>query len=482
MERDNRAIKVLLIEDNPGDALLVEEYLSEVFSNLELTQASTFGESGEYLQKDHDFDTVLLDVSLPDSEGLDLVEEILRLAGITPLIILTGRNDLDFSMQSLSKGVSDYLLKDELSSLLLYKSIVYSIERNTFSRELKKSEKNYKDLFDLSPQPMYVFDLDTLEILDVNRAAVDKYGYSKNEFLTKTIRGIRPPGEMPLLEKRIQELGGGRDEVDAGIFQHQKKCGDIIYVHITTTTINYKGHIARIVVADDVTEKLRYEKKLEDSLREKEVLLAEIHHRVKNNLAVVSGLMQIQAFDEKNREVERKLLDSVFRIRTMASIHELLYESRSFSQVNFSQMVQKLAKDISSSMEGEKDIGVNIFDDALQLNINQAIPCALMVNEVLTNVYKHAFNDKQSGSIKIEILTDGDEISVAVQDDGIGLEDNHTKNSSSLGMQLISILTQQLNGEFQYFGNQEGTRFCVTFVKRDVKGPANSLKINSNVN
>jgi len=89
MERDNRAIKILLIEDNPGDALLVEEYLSEVFSNLELTQASTFGESGEYLQKDHDFDTVILDVSLPDSEGLDLVEEILRLAGITPLIILT---------------------------------------------------------------------------------------------------------------------------------------------------------------------------------------------------------------------------------------------------------------------------------------------------------------------------------------------------------------------------------------------------------
>jgi len=141
MKRDDLPIHLLLIEDNPGDALLVEEYVSEVFEKAEITAAETFKEAKTLLESDSEYTTILLDLSLPDAEGMNLVDEVLKLSVSVPVIILTGYSNLEFSMKSLSKGISDYLLKDELSPTLLHKSIIYSIERNVFSSRLKESEK-----------------------------------------------------------------------------------------------------------------------------------------------------------------------------------------------------------------------------------------------------------------------------------------------------------------------------------------------------
>ncbi|MEX0661288.1 MAG: sensor histidine kinase [Balneolaceae bacterium] len=215
-------------------------------------------------------------------------------------------------------------------------------------------------------------------------------------------------------------------------------------------------------------------KKLKDSNNEKEVLLAEIHHRVKNNLAIVSGLMQIQAYNVENEEVERKLEDSMFRIRTMASIHELLYQSKNFSYVNVSGMLRKLSTDINQAMKGDKKIDIEIDEEPVQLNINQAIPCALMINEVLTNAFKHAFVNRKSGRIQLQVKSNGDEVTINVQDNGVGIQESET-NSSSLGIQLLEILTNQLNGENRYFGTGNGTHFSVKFIKKNTKGSASTI-------
>ena len=606
MKRDDRPIHILLIEDNPGDALLVEEYLSEVFTNVDLDHVSTFRTAKASLDDDSQPDVILLDLSLPDAGGINLVEEMVDVAGPVPVIVLTGHANLDFSIESLSKGISEYLLKDELSATLLYKSIAYTIERNSYSIQLKESERQYRDLFELSPQPMMLIDLDTLEFLDVNQATIKHYGYSKQEFAEMTLRDIKPPDDIDHLEKIIRN---NRNEkiIDKLVgVRHQKKNGQIINVEINASNIDYRGRNARICLVNDVTKKQKeeerlkllesvvtntnesvviiegeesikpgrrilyvndaftsmtgytreemigeslrilngpltdmkkikalgeamancevtdvelvnyrkdgssfwinvsmvpvigvngvtthwvvigrnvskqktYEMRLKESLTEKEILLSEIHHRVKNNLAMISGLIHLQAFGEKNIEVEQKLYDSISRIQTMAAIHELLYKSNSFSKLRFSEIIEKLLTNIHETMGGNLEIDHKINVVPIELNINQAVPCAIIINEVATNIYKHAFKNREVGVIKVTIDKQEDKIELIIDDNGVGLPDDFDPgDESTLGLHIIKLLANQLYAEYEFIRLDEGTRFVLTFSKSDVKGAGSALDL-----
>ncbi|MEX2512229.1 MAG: PAS domain S-box protein [Cyclobacteriaceae bacterium] len=259
MIKEHDGYKLLLVEDNLGDVFLIEEYLQEKILNLDLSIANTFAEAKAKLEKENvSFDAVILDLTLPDLQGEILIREIKKVALDASVIVLTGYSDLVFGMRSLAIGVSDYLLKDELTSTSLYKSIIYSISRHKISRQLKDSEKRYKELFQLSPQPMYLYHLTTLDFLDVNQAAIEHYGHSKDEFLQLNLRDIRPKEEIPKLEKAIEEVRKGTRHFAPRIFKHLKKNGEEIMVEIRSNVINYEGIKAEVVLANDITERLRY--------------------------------------------------------------------------------------------------------------------------------------------------------------------------------------------------------------------------------
>jgi DNA-binding NarL/FixJ family response regulator len=184
---------ILIVEDNPGDFVLVEEFLLEQMEVPILAHAKNFQQAKRILSKDDNlFDIVLLDLSLPDKTGIPLIQEIVELSLSTPVIILTGYNDASFGIKALSLGVSDYILKDELTAASLFKSIIYSSERKNVVLALEESEKQYNELFHLSPQPMYVFELESLKFLDVNDAFIRHYGYTREEFFQMDLREIRP--------------------------------------------------------------------------------------------------------------------------------------------------------------------------------------------------------------------------------------------------------------------------------------------------
>lgn len=603
MVKVKKPLKILIVEDNRGDFVLVEEYLRDEFEQLQIVHASRYSEAKALLQSSSEsFDVILLDLTLPDKSGELLVDDFLKITENAPLIVLTGYTDLKFSMLSLSKGVSDYLLKDDLSPALLKKSILYSIERYSFATKVQQSEKNYRALFELSPEPMWIYGIETLEFFDVNRAAIEHYGFSKEEFLDMTIRDIRPPDAVKELEEKLKKTIENPDEKYIGVNRHWKKDGEVIQVDLETSKIVYEGQDARIILARDITEKLKeeerlkllesviknakeyviileskaselefrkilyvneafttitgyqaaevigktvhflngektagselkklndamdrweiceveflnykkdrttfwartsvvpvadgkggyshwvaigrdiseqkkYEAKLTDSLKEKDILLREIHHRVKNNLAVVSGMLQLQAFEEKNKDVQYKLNDSVFRIQTMATIHEILYQSGSFSHLQFSDVVEELVKKISSVSCGEQSIEVNITKETIKLNINQAIPTSLILNEILTNIYKHAFVDREGGRIDIEIGEKSGELTIKVEDNGVGIKSKERKEKS-LGLHVVEILTEQLEGEQKLYDTGNGTSFELTFNKSDAKGTGSAL-------
>ena len=249
----------LIIEDNQGDFVLIKDYLNEEFLEPAIEQAKTFTAAKEYFKNKTSFDTILLDLSLPDANGELLVHEMVQLAGQTPIIVLTGYSDKDFGIKTLSLGISDYLLKDELTAAQLHKSIAYSIERRRINSELKESEENYRNLFDLSPVPMCVYNWETYKFLNVNKAAVERYGYSKKEFLAMTLSDLMPVEDQ---HKTKEETGFAVKIKDfkKGVFRHIKKNGEIIDVEIHSDVYSAK-HKSRLILCNDITANV-YQKNL----------------------------------------------------------------------------------------------------------------------------------------------------------------------------------------------------------------------------
>lgn len=238
---------------------------------------------------------------------------------------------------------------------------------------------------------------------------------------------------------------------------------------LTNMVINeaVNGYVAN---SQDLTEQITYQQKLEESLQEKDTLLAEIHHRVKNNLAVITSLMELQAMKSDKDELRDLLRMAQRRIQTIATIHELLYNAESLSYINFGENITHLVKSIEDMYEGEKQIITDIDAHFVAMNIAQAIPCALIVNEVITNAFKHAFEERESGRIYVRLFEENAAVCIEIEDDGVGLPENFTQsNSTSIGMTIIHSLKEQLDGDLKFSSRDDGTTFSFSFRKTDVR-------------
>ncbi len=266
MTKDNIHYRILVIEDNPGDVALIEEYLQEQINNPEILVANTFREAGTITMTAPDLDIVLLDLTLPDKSGQQLVEDILKLPDLNcPVIVLTGYSDVDFSKTAIALGASDYLLKDELTAGFLYKSIIYAIERHRTTLRLEESEKKFSNLFNLSPQPMWVYDLDTLSFVQVNWAAIQNYGYSEAEFLEMKLADISFDKSLADFRKIFNNPSPESKSVYSGITQHKKKSGELIDVEIHSAFVMVNHKPCRSVIAIDITERKKAEQELKNS-------------------------------------------------------------------------------------------------------------------------------------------------------------------------------------------------------------------------
>jgi two-component sensor histidine kinase len=192
---------------------------------------------------------------------------------------------------------------------------------------------------------------------------------------------------------------------------------------------------------------------LEAALTEKTVLLREVHHRVKNNLAVISSLLNMKAEATTSPEAKQALSESQQRVFSMALIHEQLYRSDHLDRVNFSAYAQQFVPTLSSACLGEPGrVSIEMDIDAIELGIEAAVPCALILNELLSNAFKHAFHGERSGKVRISFHEAGpDTLELAIEDDGIGLPAGllEGRNTKSLGLQIVRILAKQLGGSLQ---------------------------------
>jgi PAS domain S-box-containing protein len=231
-----------------------------------------------------------------------------------------------------------------------------------------------------------------------------------------------------------------------------------------------KNPTAIIFTGRDITHHKETEMKIQKSLDEKEIMLREIHHRVKNNLQVISSLLNLQSRYIKDPDSVEVFKESQNRVKSMAMIHEKLYQSPDLAYIDFSEYINSLIKSLFSSYLVNPDsIRALIEINDIYLDVNTAIPLGLIVNEIISNSIKHAFPQQQSGEIKIKMFIENGSNILEISDNGIGIPDDfNIENTSTLGMQLINSLKSQINSQLEVF-NQGGTYFKIVFDSSTTK-------------
>ena len=222
----------------------------------------------------------------------------------------------------------------------------------------------------------------------------------------------------------------------------------------------------------EVLERKRAEEKIKASLKEKEVLLKEIHHRVKNNLQVVSSMLKIQSGYSQDRKTADMFRESQNRVRSIALIHEMLYQSKNLSEIDFSIYIQPITTHLMRAYGVDPNrIKLNINVGDVFLDIDSAIPCGLIINELFSNALKHAFPEGREGEVQIDLFQDRNrEFTLLISDNGVGLpEGMDFKNTESLGLQLVVALADQLGAAIVFEG-RVGTTFRITFHNRESRG------------
>jgi len=240
-----------------------------------------------------------------------------------------------------------------------------------------------------------------------------------------------------------------------------------IYREIFIEPIYLDNEVVEVsVMAQDITERILSENKIIQSLKEKEILLKEVHHRVKNNMQVISSILNLQSSYVSDPYALNLLKECQNRIKSMAYIHESLYQSKNFESIDFSEYVSLLAKNLVHTYSvGEKKIKLFLNLDNLSLNLDMAIPCGLIINEIISNSLKYAFPNAKDGIIFVTLKVNKKKICLELGDNGIGISSKlDIKNTKTLGLQLVETLIDQINGTFNLNRNN-GTIFTINFNK-----------------
>ena len=455
----NSALNILVIEDNTGDFILVETYLKELIPAAIITQNKYVAEADASL-KTTQYDLIFLDLTLPDSEDRNSVENVINLAADTPIIVLTGLNDKQVGIESLKLGAMDYLVKYEVNQATLLKSIVYSIERKKSSKNLRLSEEKYRYLFNKNPESIFIWDATGYNILDVNETAINRYGYNRDEFLKMNLQYLLPERKNASTQQaQLKELLEAGNSNNDSTWLQRKKNGAILYTRFSLHYIDYDNQQVILAMGSDVTEKVMLEKQLatEQQIKQQEITAAvitaqenertelakELHDNI-NQLLTTSRLYIEYAIAEESLR-DRLLVDSKnYIITAIAEIRKL---SKTLLPPSLGEIgLQDALNDLVESVQKINKINIilewnnyveNIPSEDLKLSIYR------IVQESINNTIKHA----DAANVYINISQTNDKIMLTFKDDGIGFNINQKKDG--VGLQNIATRAQLHNGKIE---------------------------------
>ena len=363
-------------------------------------------------------------------------------------------------------------LSPKAARQLLYDLRVHQIELEMQNEELRRAQEaleasraRYFDLYDLAPVGYFTLSEQGL-ILEANLTAAVLLGVARGALAKQPLTRFIVPEDQDIYyrhRKQLFETGAPQGcelrmlRADAPPFK--------AWVKATVAKDGEGGASICRTVMSDISELKRVEDELRAALQEREVMLREIHHRVKNNIQIISSLLRLQSKSANDEKIKAVLDECQDRIRSIALVHEKLYQSRNFSRIDFSGYIENLTGHLVSAYQGASSrVNLRIEADDVQLDINRAIPLGLIINELVTNALKHAFSEEKMGDLLIGLRrTEGGGCQLTVKDTGIGLSERFgQENSGTLGFQIVRDLVQQLDGTIAIVRGA-GTEFIIQF-------------------
>lgn len=341
-------------------------------------------------------------------------------------------------------------------------------ERTTATRALAESEQRFRTIFEQAAVGVAFINTVTGRFVRVNQRYCDMVGYSLDEMPRTTYRALTHADDLEEQLANMRRLLAG----EIGKFTMEKrlcrKDGSVVWINLTVSPTWRPGEKPEfhIAIVEDITERKRADERLLAALQDKEVLLREIHHRVKNNLAVISSLFYLQSTYTRDEATIRLMEEGQDRVRSMALVHEILYRSENPAAVNFGEHVQSLADHLFRTYSSP-DRFIQLETDLVPVmfSIEAAIPGGLILNELITNCLKHAFVSRDRGTVTIALRQEeGGLCILRVADDGVGLPlDLDVWSARSLGLRLVRSLAGQLNGTIEIRRADPGTEAILSF-------------------
>ncbi|MGD2092422.1 MAG: histidine kinase dimerization/phosphoacceptor domain -containing protein [Candidatus Aminicenantes bacterium] len=332
------------------------------------------------------------------------------------------------------------------------------------TKQVEESEKELRNIFNSAHDAIIIMDPHQEIVYDVNDRACEIYGFSRQEFIGMSMAALSK--DVVLGQERVKETLQQGDVLNFETIQYRKD-GAEMFLEINASVINYRRKLAILSINRDITQRKRAEQQIKKSLEEKEILLKEIHHRVKNNLQVISSLLDLQADALGDQHINKAIQDSKDRIHSMALVHENLYQFGDLARINVNQYLHKLVEylfETYGDWAGNITARVKIETPSLELDMETAIPIGLILTELLSNVLKHAFPHGEKGEVHITVRPDNPGmLTLVVRDNGLGLPPHlNPSESQSLGLQLVHLLTRQLKGTIE-IKKSKGTTVTITF-------------------
>lgn len=431
-----------------SDNILSERNLANISIIEDNQRIVRIGESNKFLVRENEIQTL----NLANQKAQNFFVQLLAAFAIISMFIILMRLFYNRRLRQNVQGLNLQLTREKN-------------ECETLQRQTRVREQQYRFLAENS------IDFITLvnsknERIYASPSSKEIYGYEPGEMLHKKPYDLAHPDFVSYYKENFSEMLKTRKE-RRFVYLAQKKNGTYFWVETILNPIfdHLSGELKELVgVTRDIQERKIIELKIIEGTRQKENLLKEIHHRVKNNFAILVSLINMQMDQSNNPELRQSLSNLQLRIRTMALVHEMLYRSKDLEKISFPDYLRSLASVVAGTFN-RRDIGVSIETDEAIMDIESSIPLGLIINEVLSNAYKHAFPDGKPGNIRIllEKKPDQPTICLTIRDDGIGLPVNFSlEKCTTMGLQIVQILGKQLEGTI-VLTNDLGTLFTFCF-------------------